>query len=79
MHVAVAFDRQRLAFGARQRRQQQSGQNRDDGNDNQKFDQGESRLFLKSPVHRIAGHCTVQAELASPELQGSHSTFDAGS
>ena len=66
-HVAVAFDRDRFHLRTRQGRQQQTGQNRDDGDDHEKFDQGEGRLFQQSPFHRVHSRMIYCLSEVNPE------------
>ena len=51
--VAIALDRLRLGFGARKRREQHAGEDRDDGNHHEQLNQGETPLgsALRSVVH----------------------------
>ena len=55
-HVVEAFNRASTFLGAGQGRQQQGGQNRDDGDHDQQFDQRESPFFLimENRFHFIA-------------------------
>src|SRR5207253_5265848 len=65
MEVAVAPDRVRFLFRAGERRQKHARQNGNDCNHYEKFDQGESRLRLKSFGHGMSNCWHKAASLAS--------------